>query len=67
MLLASHDARARAEFERFGGIEIDHAGDGFFVRFDGPARAVRCARAVSESVDGLGLEVRAGLHSGEWS
>jgi pimeloyl-ACP methyl ester carboxylesterase len=64
-LLAAHDVRARAEFARFNGIEIDHAGDGFLVRFDGPARAVRCARAVTEAVASLGIEIRAGLHTGE--
>jgi pimeloyl-ACP methyl ester carboxylesterase len=64
-LLAAHDVRARAEFARFSGVEVDHAGDGFLVRFDGPARAVRCAQAVGESVRGLGILIRAGLHTGE--
>ena len=50
---------------RYRGREIDTAGDGFFATFDGPARAIRCARAISEAVRPLGLQVRAGLHSGE--
>src|SRR5262249_42228780 len=48
-----------------GGIEIDTAGDGFFASFDGPARAVRCAMAITDAVQALGIEVRAGLHTGE--
>jgi class 3 adenylate cyclase len=44
---------------------VDSAGDGFFATFDGPARAVRCARAIIEAVDDLGLEVRVGIHTGE--
>src|SRR5207245_7421959 len=47
------------------GRGLDTAGDGFFASFDGPARAIRCARVISESVRELGLEVRAGLHTGE--
>jgi len=50
---------------RFRGRELDTAGDGFFASFDGPARAVRCACAITEAVRDLGLEVRAGLHTGE--
>jgi pimeloyl-ACP methyl ester carboxylesterase len=64
-LLAKHHASIRREFVRFRGAELDAAGDGFFARFDGPARAIRCARAITESVSELGLEVRAGLHTGE--
>ena len=45
--------------------ELDTAGDGFFASFDGPARGIRCARAITESVRDLGIEVRAGLHTGE--
>ena len=44
---------------------MDTAGDGFFARFDGPARAIRCARAISDEVSRLGIEIRAGLHTGE--
>jgi pimeloyl-ACP methyl ester carboxylesterase len=64
-LLQRHHAVIRRELVRFRGAELDIAGDGFFARFDGPARAVRCACAISEGVRELGLEVRAGLHTGE--
>jgi class 3 adenylate cyclase len=64
-LIAAHDARAKAELERFHGVFVDSAGDGLLARFDGPARAVRCARAIAEAVRPLGLDVRAGCHTGE--
>jgi class 3 adenylate cyclase len=64
-LLAHHHALIRRELVRFRGAELDVAGDGFFARFDGPARAIRCACAITERVRELGLEVRAGLHTGE--
>jgi class 3 adenylate cyclase len=64
-LLADHDGVVRREVERFGGQEVKHLGDGFMLRFDGPARAVRCASAVVDAVRPLGLEVRAGIHTGE--
>ena len=64
-LIAQHDARAKAELERFHGVFVDSTGDGLFARFDGPARAVRCARGIAEAVRPLGLEVRAGCHTGE--
>jgi class 3 adenylate cyclase len=64
-LLAAHHGRIRRELGRFRGREIDTTGDGFFATFDGPARAIRCAGAVTESVRELGIEVRAGLHTGE--
>jgi class 3 adenylate cyclase/pimeloyl-ACP methyl ester carboxylesterase len=64
-LLQQHHAVVRRELARFRGEERDTAGDGFFVTFDGPARAVRCAQAIVESVRSLGLEVRAGVHTGE--
>ena len=64
-LLERHHALIRRELVRFRGAELDVAGDGFFARFDGPARAVRCACAISDSVRELGLELRAGLHTGE--
>jgi len=64
-LLARHHRLVRDQLTRFRGREIDTAGDGFFASFDGPARGVRCARAVVEGVRELGLEVRAGLHTGE--
>ena len=64
-LLAKHHSLIRRELARFRGEEKDTAGDGFFATFDGPARAIRCAQAVVESVEGIGLSVRAGLHTGE--
>ncbi len=64
-LLAAHHARVREQIARFGGREIDTAGDGFLATFDGPARAVRCAGAISDALRPLGLEVRAGVHTGE--
>ena len=64
-LLERHHGLIRRELVRFRGAELDVAGDGFFAHFDGPARAVRCACAITEGVRELGLEVRAGLHTGE--
>ena len=64
-LLSRHHAVVRRELERFRGREVDTAGDGFLATFDGPARAIRCAVAVRETVRALGLEIRAGLHTGE--
>jgi pimeloyl-ACP methyl ester carboxylesterase len=64
-LLERHHALIRRELVRFRGAELDIAGDGFFARFDGPARAIRCACAITDSVRELGLELRAGLHTGE--
>jgi pimeloyl-ACP methyl ester carboxylesterase len=64
-LLENHHALVRRELDRFRGREIDTAGDGFLATFDGPARAIRCAQAISEEVRSLGIEVRAGLHTGE--
>ena len=64
-LLESHHAAVRRELARFSGREIDTAGDGFLAAFDGPARAIRCGRAVVDAVGGLGLAVRAGVHTGE--
>jgi class 3 adenylate cyclase len=64
-LVESHHSTVRALLARYRGKEIDTAGDGFFASFDGPARAVRCAEAVVEAVTPLGIEIRAGLHTGE--
>jgi class 3 adenylate cyclase len=64
-LLELHHERVRRELERFRGNELDTAGDGFLASFDGPVRAIRCARAVVGSVRELGLDVRAGVHTGE--
>jgi pimeloyl-ACP methyl ester carboxylesterase/class 3 adenylate cyclase len=63
-LLEQHHARIRQQLFRFRGIELDTA-DGFFARFDGPARAIRCACAIREALADLDLEIRAGLHTGE--
>jgi class 3 adenylate cyclase len=63
--LVRHHALVRRELLRFQGLELDTAGDGFFARFDGPARAIRCAASIVEAVREIGLEVRAGLHTGE--
>ena len=64
-LLARHHAIVRRQLVRFRGHEIDTTGDGFFASFDGPARAIRCAHGITETVKELGIEVRAGLHTGE--
>ena len=64
-LLREHHGRVREELDGFNGVEVDTAGDGFLATFDGPARAVRCARAICERVRDLGLEIRAGVHVGE--
>lgn len=64
-LLLRHDATVRREIARFRGREVATAGDGFLALFDGPARGVRCGLAIRDAVRGLGLEVRAGLHTGE--
>ena len=64
-LLARHHAVVRRELERFDGEEIDTAGDGFLALFNGPARAIRCALAIRERLAELGLDVRAGVHTGE--
>ena len=64
-LLEGHHALVRGCLARYRGRELDTAGDGFFASFDGPARGIRCARAIVEGMRPLGLEVRAGLHTGE--
>src|SRR6266540_316542 len=64
-LVGRHNALVRRQLERFRGQEIDTAGDGFVASFDGPARGIRCAQAISESVTALGLSIRAALHTGE--
>jgi class 3 adenylate cyclase/dihydrofolate reductase len=64
-LVRRHHALVRGQLDRFRGRELDTAGDGFFAAFDGPVRAIRCASAIGEGVRDLGLEVRAGLHTGE--
>ena len=64
-LLERHHASVRKELDRFAGEEVDTAGDGFFAIFDGPTRAIRCALAIVDAVSTIGLEVRAGVHTGE--
>lgn len=64
-LLDRHNEMVRTELDRWRGREIDTAGDGFLATFDGPARAIRCAVAASRSVLPLGLQIRAGVHTGE--
>jgi pimeloyl-ACP methyl ester carboxylesterase len=64
-VLERHHRAIRSELRRHGGIEVDTAGDGFFATFDGPARAIECALAICEAVRPLGIEVRAGVHTGE--
>jgi class 3 adenylate cyclase len=64
-LLDAHDAVVRAQLVRFRGREISTAGDGFLAMFDGPQRAIRCAMAIRDAVQALGIEVRAGLRTGE--
>ena len=64
-LVGEHHRLVRARLARFRGREIDTAGDGFFASFDGPARAIRCAQAISSDLADLGLTIRAGIHTGE--
>jgi len=64
-LLAEHHAIVREQIRRFRGREVDTAGDGFLIAFDGAARAVRCAMAVREHLRRIGLEIRSGVHAGE--
>ncbi len=64
-VLDSHDRLVREQLRHFRGREIKTTGDGFLASFDGPARAIRCARAIVETVEALGIKIRAGLHTGE--
>jgi class 3 adenylate cyclase len=64
-LLDAHDAVVRSQLARFRGREVNMSGDGFLAMFDGPQRAIRCAMAIRDAVQQLGIEVRAGLHTGE--
>ena len=64
-VLDSHDRLVREQLRHFRGREIKMTGDGFLASFDGPARAIRCARAIVETVEVLGIKIRAGLHTGE--
>jgi class 3 adenylate cyclase len=64
-LLDAHDAVVRAQLNRFRGREVNTSGDGFLAMFDGPQRAIRCAMAIRDAMHALGIQVRAGLHTGE--
>jgi class 3 adenylate cyclase len=64
-LLDAHDAIVRSQLARFRGRDVNKSGDGFLAMFDGPQRAIRCAMAIRDAVQSLGIEVRAGLHTGE--
>lgn len=64
-LLDEHDTIVRQEVERFGGHVIDNTGDGFLATFDGPGRAIQCARAIGDALAPSGLTIRAGVHTGE--
>ena len=64
-LLYAHDAVVRAQLARFRGREVNATGDGFLAMFDGPQRAIRCAMSIRDAVQALGIQVRAGLHTGE--
>ena len=66
-LVERHHGLVRAMLGRYRGTEVDTAGDGFFATFDGPARGVRCAQAICDSVSDLGIEVRAGSTQARWS
>ena len=64
-LLERHDALFRHALERHRGREVKRTGDGFLATFDGPARAIRCAASIAEAIGSIGLQIRAGLHTGE--
>jgi class 3 adenylate cyclase len=64
-LVDRHDTTVRALLSRYRGREVNTTGDGFVATFDGPARALRCAQVIADAVRSLGIEVRAGVHTGE--
>ena len=64
-LLEAHDEVVRGQLDRFGGREVNTTGDGFLAAFEGPARAIECAQAINQELEGLEVEVRAGIHTGE--
>jgi class 3 adenylate cyclase len=66
VLIRRHDDIVRGQLQHFGGREIDRTGDGFLSTFDSPARAIRCAEAISAAVHSIGLRVRAGVHTAEF-
>jgi class 3 adenylate cyclase len=63
-LVRRHDDIVRSQLQHFGGREIDRTGDGFLSAFDSPGRAIRCAQAIAAAMHSIGLQVRAGVHSG---
>jgi class 3 adenylate cyclase len=65
VLLDRHDDAVARQLERYKGVAVKHTGDGMAATFDGPARAVTCACAIRDALRGIGLEIRAGLHTGE--
>jgi class 3 adenylate cyclase len=65
VLLDAHDRAVRKQIRRFGGTEINTTGDGFIASFDSPARAIRCAKAITDATEKLGVQLRLGMHSGE--
>ena len=64
-LLEIHNTVLRTQLDRFRGVEVNTAGDGFLATFNGPARAIQCAQDIQRQVNSLGLDVRAGIHTGE--
>ena len=64
-LLDAHDEAVRKQLRRFRGTEVNTTGDGFMASFDGPARAIRCAEAILEATEKLGIQLRLGMHTGE--
>ena len=64
-LLDAHDEAVREQFRRFRATEINTTGDGFMASFDGPARAIACAKAIAEATEKLGVQLRLGMHTGE--
>jgi pimeloyl-ACP methyl ester carboxylesterase len=64
-LLEQHHATVRSVLAQYRGREIDTTGDGFFAVFDGPARGIRCAQAILDALEGIGIDARSGLHTGE--
>jgi class 3 adenylate cyclase len=64
-LLSAHYALIRRELGRSGGLEVKTIGDGFLATFDGPARAIQCARAIVQAAEAIGIDIRAGIHTGE--
>ena len=64
-LLATHNEHVRRAIDRFAGVEVTTTGDGFLIRFDAPARAIRCAQTIRDAAPEFGLQIRAAVHTGE--